>query len=68
MFILFINRNEQPYCDFAILRFCDFAITSYTIHLTFHPSLPPSNKFSPFPLSFRKYIGIIGDRYIDPKE
>ena len=23
MFILFINRNEQPYCDIAILRYCD---------------------------------------------
>ena len=23
MFILFIKRNEQPNCDFAILRFCD---------------------------------------------
>ena len=45
MFILFIKRNEQPNCDFAILRFCDFAITSYTIHLTFHPSLPPSKIF-----------------------
>ena len=56
MFILFIKRNEQPNCDFAILRFCDFAITSYTIHLTFHPSLPPSKQFSPLPLSYRKYI------------
>ena len=57
MFILFIKRNEQPNCDFAILRFCDIAITSYTIHLTFHPSLPPSKQFSPLPLPFRKYIG-----------
>ena len=54
MFILFIKRNEQPNCDFAILRFCDYFI--------YHPfnisSFPTSIKnFSPFPLSFRKYIG-----------
>ena len=48
MFILFIKRNEQPNCDFAILRFCDFAITSYTIHLTF--PFPPLKKFFPHSL------------------
>ena len=53
MFILFINRNEQPYCDIAILRYCDIAITSYTIHLTFPCSL---KNFFPLPLSYRKYI------------
>ena len=47
MFILFINRNEQPYCDIAILRYCDIAITSYTIHLTF-----------PFPTSLKKNFPI----------
>ena len=53
------------YCDIAILRYCDYFI--------YHPfnisSFPTSLKnFPPFPLPFRKYIGIIGDRYIDPKE
>ena len=47
---------------FAILLFCYFAILLQLplLHipsiLTFHPSLPPSKKFSPFPLSYRKYI------------
>ncbi len=49
MFILFINRNEQPYCDIAILRYCDIAITSYTIHLTF--PFPTSLK-TIFPITF----------------
>ena len=60
MFFLFINRNEQPYCDIAILRYCDIAITSYTIHLTFHPSLPPSKIFAiPFAISqrYRNHLG-----------
>ena len=52
MFILFINRNEQPYCDIAILRYCD-----YFIYHPFNISLSsPQKIFSPFPLSFRKYI------------
>ena len=56
------------YCFIALLiywYYCDFFI--------YHPfnisSFPTSLKnFPPFPLSFRKYIGIIGDMYIDPKE
>ena len=56
----------------AILRFCDFAILRYCDYFIYHPfnisSFPTSlKKFPPFPLPFRKYIGIIGDRYIDPK-
>ena len=38
MFILFIKRNEQPNCDFAILRFCDdinqLIVTQHFNHVT----------------------------------
>ena len=42
MFILFIKRNEQPNCDFAILRFCDYFI--------YHPF-----NISSFPTSLKNF-------------
>ena len=45
MFILFINRNEQPYCDIAILRYCDYFI--------YHPF-----NISSFPTSLKKIFPI----------
>ena len=43
-------------CKIARLQDCKIATSLYTIHLTFPYSHLPQKKFSPFPLSFSKYI------------